>query len=901
MKRAGARAQRATTRRARRSTPPRSTRSRRATAACCRRCSTASRAQYAEASARGGARLRGSPARARATSCASDAEIREREQLRFRSIMVDEFQDTNRLQCELLDLLAGGPDGGALLRRRRVPVDLRLPARRRRGLPRAARAAAETVLPLTRNYRSRPEVLAAVNDLFARGVRRRVPAARSLPPSSPRPASSSHPSSCSSPTRRATRGTGVHWRRAEARHVARRVRELVDAGVATPGRDRPPLRGRHRRRVVRGGAARARPADLPGDGSQLLRPAAGRRPPRLPAAAPQPLRRRGAAHGARVAVRRRLERRARADPRRDAPTRSRSSAGSSARCRATCRRGQAAPARASGSATTGSSTLRRARAAGAALRADPRRARLRPRRARARTTAGGATRTCASSRASRAPTKSCAAPTSRASSASSRARRRSARRSRTRSSEEEGGDAVRLLTIHAAKGLEFKVVVVADAGRVRPPVSRHPRALRRPVRLQGRRTRRPATRVGTASYQDVKGERERAEQAERLRLYYVAMTRAMERLIVSGSIGPATTTAEETPIAWVLGRLGLEDEVRERAAEEPYEIERGGAARAAADRPWAAGARARRRQATDAEPEPEAGSWRCSTAQASSCRSRRRGSARSPRSPSRRSIASRGSRSARISLFERCSYRYYAERVAGMRPAPWTVGEGDGGLHATELGDAVHRLLERVDLGRPAPARGPRGARPRLVSDGRPTRARADSSDGRRLLRLRARAPDRGARRRRARAAVRLPARGRPSERPPRRALARRRARACPRLQDERSRRSRRPRRSSSTSTAASGGLCARVHARGRKRGRGRLPVPRGPEDVVSTTFTDADVAALEAELGAAVARIREGDFRPTPSEFACSGCPALDRRLRRAASRLGARRAPLPELTAAG
>ena len=73
------------------------------------------------------------------------------------------------------------------------------------------------------------------------------------------------------------------------------------------------------------------------------------------------------------------------------------------------------------------------------------------------------------------------------------------------------------------------------------------------------------------------------------------------------------------------------------------------------------------------------------------------------------------------------------------------------------------------------------------------------------------------------------------------------------------------------------------------------------PEDVVSSTFSRGDVDALERELGAAIARIREGDFRPTPSPFACSGCPALDRVC--AGPRLGSAPdgATAPELTAAG
>jgi hypothetical protein len=46
---------------------------------------------------------------------------------------------------------------------------------------------------------------------------------------------------------------------------------------------------------------------------------------------------------------------------------------------------------------------------------------------------------------------------------------------------------------------------------------------------------------------------------------------------------------------------------------------------------------------------------------------------------------------------------------------------------------------------------------------------------------------------------------------------------------------------------------------------------------IVSTTFTREQVAALEGELSAGIERILAGEFRPTPSEFACAGCPALD------------------------
>ncbi|HEU5405014.1 MAG TPA: PD-(D/E)XK nuclease family protein, partial [Gaiellaceae bacterium] len=49
------------------------------------------------------------------------------------------------------------------------------------------------------------------------------------------------------------------------------------------------------------------------------------------------------------------------------------------------------------------------------------------------------------------------------------------------------------------------------------------------------------------------------------------------------------------------------------------------------------------------------------------------------------------------------------------------------------------------------------------------------------------------------------------------------------------------------------------------------------PEAPVEAAFSRNDLPELETELSAAISRIQAGEFPPTPSEFACAGCPALD------------------------
>ena len=120
-----------------------SCRARRAGAPAWPRCSASCCARYASAFAdakRARAALdfddlellRARPAARRRRRCARPTRTR------FARVMVDEFQDTNPLQLELVDLLGAGR---RVRRRGRAAVDLRLPPRRRRGVPRPPRGA----------------------------------------------------------------------------------------------------------------------------------------------------------------------------------------------------------------------------------------------------------------------------------------------------------------------------------------------------------------------------------------------------------------------------------------------------------------------------------------------------------------------------------------------------------------------------------------------------------------------------------------------------------------------------------------------------------------------------------------------------------------------------------------
>jgi len=795
-------------------------------------------------------------------------EIREREQLRFRSIMVDEFQDTNRLQCDLVDLLTGpgtevffvGDEFQSIYGFRHADVQVF----------RERRAAAATLLPLTRNYRSRPEVLRVVNHLFAaefgNEFQELAASGEFVDPVFGTPVE------LLVTEKSAYEDSGLHWRRAEAKHVARRVQEIVSSGAASAGEIvllfaagtdaewyEEELRAAGLptyRATGRGYFGQQQVVDLlsylrllhnryddealvtvlaspfvgvSNDALLLVRRAAGRRPifTGIERTVPQGLTDRD--ERLLRAFRQRFDRLAEASARLSLER--------------LCERIVAdhdydLAVLAQWDGRRRYANLRKlARLARSyeELRGPD---------------VEGFVRFVSEQEAVGAGERDAAA-------------------------EEEGADAVRLLTIHSAKGLEFKVVVVADAGRDRNAPGADEILCLADGRF-GFRVADPATgvRYPAFGYDDVREVRKAEEEAERLRLYYVAMTRAIDRLIVSGSIDPGRKADERTPIGWVLNRLACAEEAV--AATGLVELEREGARVLL---------RVDRGDALEPDPEPAAEETLAGETGQLALFSPENAPPLPPLAPALAPIVplpapllhdvKRLSYSA-LALFERCSYRYYAERVVGMRPADASGAlPGNTGLAATEVGDAVHRLLELVDLRAPEPPdiERVRGWYPG-VTDEELERiagfvdAYCESELARRIAGLAGARPERpfafeheG---------VLLHGRLDVLQRDGARAL----------VLDYK------------TNSLAEGGPDEIVEADYRlqrlvyalacfRAGVEEVEVVyhflERPDAVVTRTFSREDLPELEAELSEAIARIRAGQFLPTPSEFTCAGCPALD------------------------
>ncbi len=146
-----------------------------------------------------------------------------------------------------------------------------------------------------------------------------------------------------------------------------------------------------------------------------------------------------------------------------------------------------------------------------------------------------------------------------------------ARESEAQIEAEESGHVVRLMTIHAAKGLEFEVCILADLGRQDRDPEPKIFAAQAPegysFKILNELTR---DWEKPGSFEKIIGTLEARETREWKRLFYVAATRAKTHLVLSGVSEPASPDPEKAPktfsemsswMDWVMalqGPLGLE-------------------------------------------------------------------------------------------------------------------------------------------------------------------------------------------------------------------------------------------------------------------------------------------------------------------------------------------------------
>jgi RecB family exonuclease len=222
-----------------------------------------------------------------------------------------------------------------------------------------------------------------------------------------------------------------------------------------------------------------------------------------------------------------------------------------------------------------------------------------------------------------------------------------------------------------------------------------------------------------------------------------------------------------------------------------------------------------------------------------------------------------------LSTFDSCSYRYFAERVAGMRPREGAA-PGETGVGATEIGSIVHELLEHLDLRAPAP---PDVADGRLGDEER-ERVRAlvaaflESDLSRRLAALEGIVQEQRFTFEHDGVLIRgfLDVFHRDGP--------------CALVVDYKT--NALGERTPAEIVDEGYRLQRLVYALACFRaGADEVEVVyqflEQPDEPVTALYRRDDVPLLEAELSEAIGRIRAGKFRPTPSEFACAGCPALD------------------------
>jgi ATP-dependent exoDNAse (exonuclease V) beta subunit len=265
--------------------------------------------------------------------------------------------------------------------------------------------------------------------------------------------------------------------------------------------------------------------------------------------------------------------------------------------------------------------------------------------------------------------------------------------------ESEGLDAVRLMTIHRAKGLEFPVVCVADLGRGPTYRLELIRISRDGARL-GLRLARPGTaaRIQALDYVALGDEAAAVSEAEERRLFYVAMTRARERLILSGAADLQGRSNRSSPIGWIAPAFGAE---LTQQTEPTLTTDLGVRVRFVSEADSGSLTCRNDKKPSQSAPDPALAAPPDPALAAPPDPALAAPPDQPAQGPPASQISSLSYSS--LALYERCGYRFYVERILGLpqTPGPPPQQPAQTTLSATQRGTLVHQALQDLDLRRP--------------------------------------------------------------------------------------------------------------------------------------------------------------------------------------------------------